>query len=105
MTVSALAGGEAAMAAPASSAANAVLRDRIMIDSSSLLGLCAIVAGDFKPRRLPHPRMPADIGERGLEGVDAMRHAGEIGVKRHSDGPADHLSEQPQRRELVGGRL
>src|SRR3977135_3107011 len=113
MTVSALAGGEAAMAAPASSAATAVLRDRIMIGSSSLLGLCAIVAGDLGPRRLPHPRMPADIGERGLEGVDAMRHAGEIGVQRnrhdaarfgalaieHIELPADHLA------ELVGGTV
>src|SRR6478609_5165457 len=113
MTVSAFAGGEAAMAAAASSAANALLRDRIMTCSSSFLDLRTIVAGDLGAGRLPPPRVSADVGERGLEGIDAVRHAGEIGVQRnrhdpsrfralaieHVELPADHLA------EFIGGAV
>jgi len=47
----------------------------------SLLGdLRAIMSRDLRAGRLPHPRMIANVAERGVEGIDAMRHAGQIGM-------------------------
>src|SRR4051812_15373509 len=97
------------------SAPSACLRIRPIAMSTPLwfADLRAIMSRDFGPGRLPHPRMPADIRKRRVEGVDAMRHAGEIGVQRnrhdaarfgalaieHIELPADHLA------ELVGGTV
>src|SRR5712691_5123483 len=72
-----------------------------------------IMSRDLASGRLPHPLVPTDRGERRVEGVDAVRHAGEIGVQRdrhdapgfgalaveHVELPADHLA------ELVGGAV
>ncbi len=82
VTVSALAIGDRAIVAPASSAASVFLRDRAtsMFTPSLLGGLRAIVSRDLRAGRLPHPRVMADVTERGVEGIDAMRHAGEIGM-------------------------
>src|SRR4029453_19500067 len=87
--VSALAGGASATAVPAMSAPSACLRVRPMPISTPLrlVGLRAIMPRDLGAGRLPHARVPADIGERGIEGVDAMRHAGEIGMERDRHDP------------------
>src|SRR5262245_3312998 len=97
------------------SAPSACLRIRPMAISTPLwlVGLRAIMPRDLRAGRLPHARVPADIGERGTKGIDAMRHAGEIGVERdrhnapafralaieHVELPADHLA------EFVGGSV
>src|SRR6266480_2375684 len=115
VTVSALAIGDRAIVAPASSAANVFLRDRAtsMFTPSLLGGLRAIVSRDLRTGRLPHPRVIADVAERGVEGIDAMRYAGEIGMQRnrhdatrlralaieHVELPANHVV------EFVGGAV
>src|SRR5580704_5338600 len=75
--------------------------------SSSCAGLRAIMACNLRAGRLPHSAMLADVAQRGVEGVDAVRHAGEIGMDRdrhdaarlralaieHVELPADHVAE------------
>src|SRR5215475_11509506 len=99
-----------------SSVAAAVLSDRrmVMTPTPLFLGdLRAIVSRDLSAGRLPYPRVGADIGERRVEGVDPVWHAGEIGMQRdrhhasrfrplaieHIELPADHLA------EFVGGAV
>src|ERR1700754_2050792 len=84
VTVSALLAGASRTVDPAMSAPSACVRIRAMGNSTPLrlADLRAIVSRDLRPGRLPHAGMPADVGERRVEGVDAMRHAGEIGMQR-----------------------
>src|SRR5262249_22274224 len=48
--------------------------------SASGSHLRAEMACNFRASGLPYFLMAGDVGKRGIEGADAMRHAGEIGV-------------------------
>ena len=71
------------------------------------------VPRDLGAGRLPHALVPADMGERGIEGIDAMGHAGQVRMDgdrhdaarlrafavEHVELPADHVA------ELAGGAM
>src|SRR4029077_3891153 len=79
--------------------------------SSNLAGLRAVMACNLRAGRLPDAAVLADVAQRCVESVDAVRHAGEIGMDRdrhdaarlralaieHVELPADHVA------ELIGG--
>src|ERR1700722_11598243 len=80
---------------------------------STLAGLRPVMACNLRAGRLPHPAVLADVTQRRVEGVDAVRHPGEIGMDRdrhdaarlralaieHVELPADHVA------ELIGGAV
>src|ERR1700690_4191528 len=101
-----------AAAAEMSSAANACLIHRGICMALRLRLRSVVPPGGIMPRdlgagRLPHALVPADMGERGIEGIDAMGHAGQIrmdgdrhdaaGLRaftvEHVELPADHVAE------------
>src|SRR5919197_5671534 len=84
VTVSAVAAGATAIAVTASSAAIAFLGRRPMPISTPLLlgNLRAIMPRDLGTGRLPNPGVIADVGERRVERIDAVRHAGQIRMQR-----------------------
>src|SRR5262245_58775971 len=108
VTVSAFAGSTGRVIVPVSSAPAMALDIGRMALSTPLCrrDLRAIMSRDLGPGRLPYVRVLADIAERGVERVDAVRHAGEIRVQRdrhdapglrafaieHVELPADHLA-------------
>ena len=104
--VSARAGGAGAAAAASSDAMRARRSHRVMTLIPPPAPLRRIVPRDLGAGRLPHARVGADMGERGIECIDAVGHAGQVGMDgdrhhpaglrafavEHVELPADHVA-------------